>query len=95
MGFRLEIGFITYLHLQIVTTSNYNTIANFHTVEITTAHAKSFQSAVFIDRSLVTASNSGDSSAPALTSLLTAPTKSSLQRFPCNTLTTDLQLTNI
>jgi hypothetical protein len=41
-----EIGFID--HLQVVTTSNYNTIANFHTLQITTAHAKSFQSAVTI-----------------------------------------------
>jgi hypothetical protein len=43
-GFGREIGFIDHLH--VVPTSNYNTIANFHTLQITTAHAKSFQSAV-------------------------------------------------
>jgi hypothetical protein len=52
-GFGLEIGFID--HLQVVTTSEYNTTANFHTSQITTAHAKSFQFAVtscFPDRKL-------------------------------------------
>jgi hypothetical protein len=43
-GFGLDIGFIDHLH--VVTTKNYNTIANFHTLQITTAHTKSFQSAV-------------------------------------------------
>jgi hypothetical protein len=43
-GFDWEIKFID--HLQNVTTSNYNTIANVYTLQITTAHAKSFQSAV-------------------------------------------------
>jgi hypothetical protein len=43
-SFRLEIGFID--HLQIVTTGNCNTIANFLNLQITAAHAKSFQSAV-------------------------------------------------
>jgi hypothetical protein len=33
-------------NLQVVTTSNYNTITNFHTLQITAAHAKSFRSAV-------------------------------------------------
>jgi hypothetical protein len=32
--------------LQVVTTNNYNTIVNFHTLQITTVSAKSFQSAV-------------------------------------------------
>jgi hypothetical protein len=32
-------------HLQIVTANYYNTVTNFHTFQITTAHAKSFQSA--------------------------------------------------
>jgi hypothetical protein len=59
MGFRLEIGFID--HLQIITTSNYNTIANFHTLQFTAAHAKFFQSAVN-SRFLVTDLNKGESS---------------------------------
>jgi hypothetical protein len=41
-GFGLDIGFID--HLQVVTTNNYNTIADFHTLQITRAHAV-FQSA--------------------------------------------------
>jgi hypothetical protein len=44
MGFGLVIGFI--VHLQIVTTSNYSTIANSHTQQFTTAHTKSSHSAV-------------------------------------------------
>jgi hypothetical protein len=43
-GFGLEIEFTD--HLQVITICNYNSIANFHTLQITTAHAKSFQSAV-------------------------------------------------
>jgi hypothetical protein len=42
---RFEMGFID--HLQVVTTNNYNNIGNFHTLQITTAHAKSFQYAMF------------------------------------------------
>jgi hypothetical protein len=52
-------------------------IANFHTLQITTAHAKSFQSAaVSISCSLVMTHNSGDYS--------TALMKFSLPRFPYN-----------
>jgi hypothetical protein len=40
----LEIGFIDHLH--VVNASNYNAIANFHTLQTTTAHAKPFHSAV-------------------------------------------------
>jgi hypothetical protein len=43
-GFGLETGFNG--HLRIVRANNYNTIANFHTLQITTQHAKSFQSAL-------------------------------------------------
>jgi hypothetical protein len=44
-GFGLEVEFID--HLQNVTTSNYNTIGGFHTLQIATAHAKYFQSVKF------------------------------------------------
>jgi hypothetical protein len=74
-GFGLEIGFIDHFNTRLVTTLNYSAIADFNILQITTAHAKSFQSAaVPTSRSLVTASNSGDPS--------TAPTKSSLRSFP-------------
>jgi hypothetical protein len=43
-GFGLTIGFI--VHVQFVTTSNYSAIANSHTLQFTTAHNKSSQSAV-------------------------------------------------
>jgi hypothetical protein len=44
MGFGLVIGFIE--HLQIITTSNYSTIANSHTCQFTTAPNETSQSAV-------------------------------------------------
>jgi hypothetical protein len=68
-GFGLEIRFIDHFNTRFVTTLNYSAIADLHTSQITTAHAKSFQFAVFTRHSLVTASNSEDSSAPALTLL--------------------------
>jgi hypothetical protein len=68
----LEMGFWTIGftdHLQIVTTNNYNTIAHFHTLQITTAHTKSFPAcSVFTRQFLVTASNNGYSSASVLPS---------------------------
>jgi hypothetical protein len=76
------IAFIDHFNTRLVAVLNYSVIANFHTLKITTTHAKSFQSS-FISRSLVAASNSKDSSA--------APTKSSLHRFPYTLLTIDLQ----
>jgi hypothetical protein len=85
----LEIRFIDYFNTRFVTTLNCNAIADY-TLQITTAHAKSFQSAVFTSRSLDTAPNSGDSSASVLTSLLsgeyptTAPTKPSNYRLHYN-----------
>jgi hypothetical protein len=45
-GFGLEIGFIGHFNTRLVTTINYSAIADLHTLQITTAHAKSFQSAV-------------------------------------------------
>jgi hypothetical protein len=77
--FGLVTGFTD--NLQIVTTCNYNTITIFRNLQISTTHVKSFQSAVFTNRLLVTASNCGDSS--------TAPTKSSLHRLPYKSLSTD------
>jgi hypothetical protein len=79
--FELDIGFID--HLQVVNTNN--PITNFHTLQITTAHAKSFRSAaVSAGCSMVTASNSRDSS--------TALNKSSLHRFPYKRPTSKLVL---
>jgi hypothetical protein len=75
----LEIRFV--YHLQVVTTNNYNTIANFHILQITRAHTKSFQSA-FASRFPVTDLNNGGSS--------TAPSKSSFHRLPYNRLTSKL-----
>jgi hypothetical protein len=42
----LVIGFIDHFNTRLVTTFNYSAIANLHTLKTTTAHAKSFQSAV-------------------------------------------------
>jgi hypothetical protein len=61
MGFALDIGLID--HLQVVTTSN--TITKFHTLKITTAQAKSLQSAV-TSRFLVTDLSNRDFSASVL-----------------------------
>jgi hypothetical protein len=66
MGFGLVTRFIDHLH--IVTTSNYNIIADLHTLQTAKAHAKPSQSA-FTNRFLVTDLNIGDSSASMLTSL--------------------------
>jgi hypothetical protein len=46
-------------------TVDFNSTANFHTLQITTAHAKSFQSAV-TSRFPETDLNNGDSSASVL-----------------------------
>jgi hypothetical protein len=66
-GFGLEIGFIN--NLQIVTTGNYNALANLHTLQITTAHAEPSQCAS-TSCLLVMGLNNGDSSASVLMSLL-------------------------
>jgi hypothetical protein len=70
-GFELEIGFIDHLNTRFVNTLSYSSIADFHTLQITTAHAKSFQSAlVSTSHSLVRASDSTYSSASVLKSSL-------------------------
>jgi hypothetical protein len=88
-GFGFDIGFIHHLFTQLGTTSNYSTILNLHTLQITTAHAKSFPACcVFTSRSLVTAPNSGDSSVFAPKSTLNdgfLPTDSFLHWLPCRT----------
>jgi hypothetical protein len=80
LGFESDIGFID--HLRIVTTSNYSSLTELHTpnISVTAAHIKS--SLFFTRRFLVTDFNSGESSA----SVLTAPTKSSRHKFPYNSL---------
>jgi hypothetical protein len=55
--------FIDNLYTLIGTTSNDNAIADLHTSQITTAHAKPQSFIVFHSRCLVTALNNGDSSA--------------------------------
>jgi hypothetical protein len=51
------------LKTQLIITLNYNTIANFYTLQITSAHAKSFLArSVFTRRFLIMASNNGYSS---------------------------------
>jgi hypothetical protein len=44
--FGLEVGFINHFNTRLVITINYSAIADIHTLQITTAHAKSLQSAV-------------------------------------------------
>jgi hypothetical protein len=66
-GFGLDVEFIDLL--QVLATSNYNSIANFYTLQFTLVHANSFRSAV-TSHFLITASNSGDSLASALTLLV-------------------------
>jgi hypothetical protein len=45
-GFGLEIGFIDHFDTRLMTALNYSAITDLHTLQIITAHAKSFQSAV-------------------------------------------------
>jgi hypothetical protein len=46
MGFGLEIGFIDHLNTPLMNALNYSATANLRTLQINTAHAKTFQSAV-------------------------------------------------
>jgi hypothetical protein len=65
--FLLDIGFVDHLYTRLGTSSNYSATANLHALQMTTAHAKSLPACcVFTSRSLVTATNSGGSSASAL-----------------------------
>jgi hypothetical protein len=69
-GFGLEISFINHFNIRLVTTLNCSNIADLHTLQITTAHAKFLVCCGFTSRSLVTASNIGNSSASPLSTLL-------------------------
>jgi hypothetical protein len=88
-GFELDIGFIDHLYTRLGTTRNYSVTANLYNSQITTAPAKHFPACyVFTSRSLVTASNSGDSSVSALKSSLNGgslPTVPFLHRIPYRT----------
>jgi hypothetical protein len=80
-GFGLEIRFID--PLQVITASNYNTVANFHTLQITAAHAKPFQSTV-TSHFLVTDLNIGDSSASDYVISSQTPLKLSHNSVSCS-----------
>jgi hypothetical protein len=68
-GFGLEIGFIGHFQARLLTTFNYSAIANL-TLQITRAYRLVFSVCTeSTSRFMVTASNSGDSSASALTPL--------------------------
>jgi hypothetical protein len=88
-GFGLDIGFIDHVNTRLGTTSNYSVTANLHNSQITTEPAKPFPACcVFTSRYLVTASNSGDSSASALKSSPNGgslPTAPSLHSLPYRT----------
>jgi hypothetical protein len=81
-GFGLEIGFIDHFNTRLVTTLNYSTFTDLHTLRITREHTKSFPACnVFTSHFPVRASNSGDSSASTLTPFPAGhrlPTKSQL-----------------
>jgi hypothetical protein len=66
---------IDHLYTWLRTTSNYRATANFHSSQITTAPAKPFPAfCVFTSRPLLTASNTGDSSASSAQVLSSQPT---------------------
>jgi hypothetical protein len=72
-GFGLVIGFIEHFKTQLVITLNFSAIADFHTLQITSAHAKSFPArSVFTSSCLVMASSNGYSSPSELKSSLNA-----------------------
>jgi hypothetical protein len=70
-GFGLDIGFFGHFNTQLVILINYSSISNFHTSKLTPAHDKPFPAcSVFSSRFLVTAFNSGCSSASVFKSSL-------------------------
>jgi hypothetical protein len=94
-GFGLQIGFTDHFTTRLVTTSNYSSIADLYAFQITIAYSKSFPvCCVFTSRSLVTASNSGNSSAFAVTSLLACSQLHRLSILFTDSLATDLQLSS-
>jgi hypothetical protein len=52
-GFGLDVGFIDHFKTQLVITLNRSAIANFHTLQITRAHAKSFPASCVVNSSLL------------------------------------------
>jgi hypothetical protein len=82
MGFGLQNDLMT---TQLGTTNDYSATANPHTLQITAMPTKSFPVCyVFINHSLATASNSGDSSASVLTSLLSGKYSTTVLCHPCS-----------
>jgi hypothetical protein len=74
-GFGLHVGFIDHFNTQLVITLNYSAIANFHTLQITSAHAESFPPCSgFTSSCLIMAFNNGYSSAYGLKSSLNGGT---------------------
>jgi hypothetical protein len=70
-GFGLDIGLIDHFNAQLIITLNYNAIANFHILQFTRAHSKSFAAhSVFTSNCLVTAPNNGYSSPSGFKSFL-------------------------
>jgi hypothetical protein len=55
------IRFVEHIYTQLVTTSNYNAVADLHALQITTAHAKLQSFVVFPSHCLVTSLSDGDS----------------------------------
>jgi hypothetical protein len=67
LGFGLDIGFIGHFNTLLESTLNYSAIANFHTLQFTRTHAKSFPPCrIFTSSCLVKVSNNGYSFASEL-----------------------------
>jgi hypothetical protein len=76
---RRGFGFIDRFNAQLVISINHSTIADFYTLQITPAHAKSFPACTVVSRRFqITGSNNGCSSASVLKSSVnggSVPTK--------------------